>query len=352
MVKKAILKGSIFIIVIVIVISILNPIFSIKIVHRGKLIQGLYEHTGNAYDVVLLGSSHMNSSINPNILWNEYGITSYNYGTGGQPIDVTYYLLKEVLKNHDKPIVVVDLYYLGLKDEFGKEEYIRYVIDNMKFSPNKVSAIVNCTPRSQWMYYLFPIMKYHRRWKELKEEDFNYDSSRYYYTKGFGAGRNVFGKESLSDILTTKKAELPPKAEKYLYKFINHSKKEGFQLIFTIAPHDYTSTAAMDNWHKEPARMFNKVAEIAIENGIPFVNFNSMFKELGFDFKCDMYNEGHMNIWGSNKVTSYFGKYLKGNYELADHRNDEKYGQWAADYAFFSQEEEAASLKTEENAGK
>ncbi len=75
----------------------------------------------------------MNGSINPNILWNEHGITSFNYGTGGQPIDVTYYLLKEILKKQDNPIVVIDLYYLGLTDEFGKDEYIRYVLDNMKF---------------------------------------------------------------------------------------------------------------------------------------------------------------------------------------------------------------------------
>lgn len=115
------------------IISIITPVFIIKTGHREKLIEGLYKHEENSYDVVLLGSSHMNGSINPNILWNEHGITSFNYGTGGQPIDVTYYLLKEILKKQDNPIVVIDLYYLGLTDEFGKDEYIRYVLDNMKF---------------------------------------------------------------------------------------------------------------------------------------------------------------------------------------------------------------------------
>ena len=120
----------------------------------------------------------MNSGINPNILWNQYGITSFNYATGGQPIDVTYYVLKEVLKVHKNPIVVVDLYYLGFTDEFGDEGYVRNALDNLKFSTNKVDAIINCTPLKQWINYFFPIFKYHDRWKELTENDFEFDPSK------------------------------------------------------------------------------------------------------------------------------------------------------------------------------
>lgn len=341
MAKKIVLKGSIFVIILTMVISILNSIFVLKVSHRSKIFQGVYEDR-DTYDVVLMGSSHMNSSINPNVLWNEYGITSFNYGTGGQPIDVTYYLLKEVLKKHKNPIVVVDLYYLGLAEEFGQEGYIRYVLDNMKFSINKIEAVVNSTPKDQWLSYLMPIIKYHNRWKELEKKDFKYDTSTTYYQKGFGAGREVYGKDTLSDVKETKTAELPPKTQEYLYKIIELSQEEGFKLIFTNAPHDYTSTANMDTWHKEPAQMFNKVAEIAKENNIPFINYNNLFDEMGFDFKDDMYNEGHMNIWGSNKVSTHFGRFLKENYDLEDHRNDEKYANWKEDYAQYLQVEAAA----------
>lgn len=346
MVRKAIIKGSIFLIILAFVVSILNSIFIAKIGHRSKLIEGLYEKKGDSYDVVLLGSSHMNGSINPNLLWNEYGITSYNYGTGGQPIDVTYYLLKEVLKKHSNPVVVIDLYYLGLTSEFGQEGYIRYVLDNMKFSMNKVDAIIHSTPKEQWISYLFPILKYHNRWKELKEIDFNFDTSATYYTKGFGAGTELYGKDMKANILTKETAELPPKTEEYLYKIIELSREEGFKLIFTNAPHDYSSTSGADNWHKEPAKMFNKVAEIANDNGITFLNYCNKFKELGFDFKSDMNNAGHMNIWGSDKVTSNFGKVLKENYNLADHHNDIKYAQWDTDYNRYFETQVAATMNT------
>ena len=58
--------------------------------------------------------------------------------------NVTYYLLKEALKTQSPKIVVLDLYYFGLADKYGDEGYIRYVLDNLKFSKNKLEAINNC----------------------------------------------------------------------------------------------------------------------------------------------------------------------------------------------------------------
>lgn len=187
MVKKAIYKSLILIASLLLILCILNPILVTKLGHRARLYQGLYDDTKKQYDVALMGSSHMNSLINPNILWKNHGITSFNYGTGGQPIDVTYYLLKEYLKEHSSPIVVLEVYYLGLTKEHGEEAYIRYVLDNMKFSKNKVEAVMNCTPKDQWANYLLPIFKYHSRWKELNETDFHYDYQDSYFLKGHAA---------------------------------------------------------------------------------------------------------------------------------------------------------------------
>jgi len=307
MVKKTVLKGSSFIITLMLIILTLNSLFIIKTNNRAKLTQGLYSNTGDSFDVVLLGSSHMDALINPNILWNQYGIKSFDYATGGQPIDVTYYLLKEVLKNQKNPIVVVDLYYLGLTDKYGEEGFIRAVLDNLRFSANKVDAIINCTPKEQWMDYFFPIFKYHDRWKELTENDFNFNTSNTYYQKGFAASHDLYGKENTSNWSTTKMTDLPPKTEEYLNKIINLSKKEGFKLIFTNAPHDYNQTWGSKGWVTEPAEMFNKVAEILKNNAIPFIDYNKMTNEIEFDFKTDMLNRGHLNIFGASKVSMNFG---------------------------------------------
>lgn len=345
MLKKAIIKSSVLILIIVLILSLLNPIFVLKLEHRRKLYQGFYRDTEAPFDVVLLGSSHMHSGINPNVLWNKYGITSFNYGTGGQPINVTYYLLKEVLKKHTNPIVVVDLYYLGYNEPYGKSGYIRYVLDSMKTSTNKIEAVINTTPKSYWITYAFPFLRFHTRWKELNQEDFYYDYEKNYYTKGFAATQDMYGKDNESDPNITEKAELPPESKEYLMKIIELSKQEKFKLVFINVPYDPTITDVMPSWYKDSTKMFNKVSEIAKENSIPFIEYNKKYDELGFDFKADMSNADHMNVWGAEKVSTLLGEYLVKNYSLMDRRNDLKYAQWNKDYDYYVQEEALAALR-------
>lgn len=337
MIKKAVIKGTVLITILFIIFPMLNTVFLKKVGHRAKLYQGLY-NKDNSYEVLLMGSSHMDSSINPNILWGQHGITSFNYGTGGQPIDVTYYLLKEALKTHNPKVVVVDLYYLGLTTEYGQEGYIRYVLDNMKFSLNKVEAIMNCTPKNERLYYLFPLIKYHSRWKELTLEDFQFNLDLAAYAKGFGAGREVYGIDNKGNLDVTEVSYIPEKTERYLYKFIELSKKYKFDLVFSNAPYDYTSTDNMANWHENDAAMFNRVAEIAEENSIPFINYSSKEKleEIDFNFAEDMFNVGHENIWGSNKLSYNFADFLNENYDLTDYRGDSNYKKWEEDYKYYT----------------
>ena len=47
------------------------------------------------------------------------------------------------------------------------------------------------------------------------------------------------------------------------------------------------------------------------ENNIDFINFNSMYDELGIDFKSDFIDEGkHLNFMGAHKVSDYLSDYI------------------------------------------
>ena len=167
----------------------------------------------------------MNGLIDPEVLFDKYGITSFNYGTGGQPIGVTYYLLKEALKIHsDVKVAVLDVYYLGMQDNYGEEGYIRSVLDNMRFSLNKLEAIKNCTPIDELAYYIFPILKYHNRWGSLTDNDYNKNYISSPRTTGFEAGNNKYGYEIITEQHSNEIGKIPFKTEEYLYKFINLSK--------------------------------------------------------------------------------------------------------------------------------
>lgn len=318
MVRKFCLKGINITIIVAIILALLSPIF-VTPGHAIKLKEGLYNKK-KSYEVLLMGSSHMNGLIDPEILYDNYGISSFNYGTGGQPIDVTYYLLNEALKiNPETKIVVLDLYYIGLKNEYGEEGYIRNVLDNMRISYNKLQAIENCTPKSDFIYYLFPILKYHDRWSSLnKEKQTNGENSK---ITGFEAGNQKYGEKIKGKQYSEEIGDIPLKPKEYLYKFIELSKQKGFKLVFVNAPYDYSSND-FEYWYIDDAAMYNRVKQIAEENNIPFINYSSeeKMKEINFDFKEDMNNVGHTNIWGAKKVSLDLAKFLHNNYQLTDYR--------------------------------
>ena len=60
-----------------------------------RKIQGFYAEEKNSLDFVFVGSSQMFTSVVPAVLWEEYGITSYDFGANEQPMYLSYYYIKE-----------------------------------------------------------------------------------------------------------------------------------------------------------------------------------------------------------------------------------------------------------------
>ena len=317
MVKKFFLKSIILFLIISCILYSIAPIL-VKPWYHAKMNQGLY-NTDEYFDVVLLGSSHMNGLIDPDVLSEKCNLNAFNYGSGGQPINVTYYLLKEILNNHECPkLVVLDVYYLGLLNEYGEDSYIRYVLDNFKFSKNKIDAINNCVPFNERISYIFPIFKYHNRWNQLTESDYILNSDFDTSINGFEAGDDQYGLDLASNQYSSDIGEIPYSSEQYLLKIIELSKEYNFQLIFVNAPYDYTSNDSITTWYYDDAAMMNKIEEIAADYDIPFINYSSIDKmdSINFDFKSDMNNIGHVNKSGAAKVSSDFANFINENYDL------------------------------------
>lgn len=329
--KKILIRVCAVFLPVVFILAALSGILTLKTAHTGDLQEGLYL-SDDTYDVVLMGGSHMNGGIDPNVLWDRYGISSYNYATGGQPIAETYYLLQEVLKKHKNPVVVLDVFYLAMSAAYGDDAWVSIPLDNMNFSSNKLEAIQNCTPPSEWIFSLLPSLKYHYRWSELTQSDFCYDNSITYYTKGFNAGNNRYGKSLTTYKNTNTKAPIPEKNLDYFNKIIQLSKTDGFPLILVNLPSDYSIVEKDDDWVDDCEALFNTVADLAKQNQIPFLDYDDMMDEINLDFPNNMNNAGHLNMWGAEKVSTNFGNYLKQNYQLADHRADSAYAQWWDDF--------------------
>ena len=63
-----------------------------------------------------------------------------------------------------------------------------------------------------------------------------------------------------------------------------------------------------------------------------YLDMNLKTEELQIDWEKDTRDGGdHLNFAGATKVTAFLGSYLKGNYALSDHRQDEVYSSWNED---------------------
>ena len=65
-------------------------------------------------------------------------------------------------------------------------------------------------------------------------------------------------------------------------------------------------------WYKE---WDEQIRDYAGENGLKYINFLDKQDEVGIDYSKDTYDGGlHLNLYGAEKMSRYFGKLLRGFY--------------------------------------
>ena len=74
---------------------------------------GFYSEKKNSMDVVFVGSSQIFCDFNPNVIWKELGITSYDFSAHRQDPGPSYYYLKQMFETQSPKVVVIDLYLFG-----------------------------------------------------------------------------------------------------------------------------------------------------------------------------------------------------------------------------------------------
>lgn len=276
-------------------------------------------------EVALIGGSHAVNGFNPTVIWRNERIKSYNFSFSGEPVYLTYYYLKELLEKHQYKLVVFDLYYIGMKNRyFKRESFVFDVLRCMKWSPVKREFIRQCVPADQRKKYYLPLLAYHTRWSELTKADFLRQpdtkddfwlGSEYYYER---CGAEPVSFEPWAD--PGEVASMPEYSEWYLRKVVELVQSHGSELLFVDLPHRYNDANAPDTWVEDEYRTYNHAKQIAQEYGIHMVQFDGRIQEqIGFIPEQDMYNKGHMNIYGSEKVSAYLGEYIRENYEVTQY---------------------------------
>ena len=117
---------------------------------------------------------------------------------------------------------------------------------------------------------------------------------------------------------------LPKTSMDYLEKMRLLCEEKGVELILIKSPTNHWKYYWYDEWDEQ-------VKEYADAHGLSYYNFIPLCNEIGIDWDTDTYDKGaHLNVYGAEKLTSYFGKLLKETRDFADRRGDETAAEWEA----------------------
>lgn len=207
-----------------------------------------YNQPSYTLDYLTLGVSHTFYSINPMQIYAESGITGYDLGSANQPIDVSYYWLKEACKTQKPLYLFLDVKSLLYEKKDIYSAGISKALIYMRPSLNKIGAMWNCRADGQTFWELaFPLLQFHDRWSSLNEDDWNNKTSNYFLYGSYlrFTSRLDIGKDFL-DLNHT---------ENYRMEGNILEKKELFQ--DTISSHN--------------RKYFEKIIDLCNENGILLV---------------------------------------------------------------------------------
>lgn len=287
--------------------------------YEGRLTSEYYADTDTSHQVLFLGDCEAFESFTPPTLWENYGYTSFIRGNAQQLTWQSYYLLEDTLRYETPQVVVFNVYALKY-GEPQNEAYNRMTLDGMKCSSVKLKAIrASMTEEESFASYLFPLLRFHSRWKELTKEDFThlFDSPV--------VSHNGYLMKTGVEPMTSSRAgaplvdyTLPAASMEYLEKMATLCEQKGIRLILVKAPTNSWGYWWYDEWDRQ-------VADFAAAHGLDYYNFIKLQEEIGLDFTTDTYDVGvHLNVSGAEKLTAYFGAILRDTCDLEDQRSDPK----------------------------
>ena len=292
---------------------------------EGNLIAEYYEEYGDN-DVIFIGDCEVYENFSPITLWEEYGISSYIRGSAQQLIWQSYYLMEETFKYETPKVMVFNI--LSMKYDTPastgaasqREAYNRMTLDPMRWSMSKWNAIqasmtdMEREKEAEWMY-LFPILRYHDRWSDLFSDDFEY-----WFQRGDIADNGYLMQTGIKPV-THEHVEKPlvnydfaENCWMYLDMMRELCQKHGTELVLVKAPS--LSPVWWPQWEEQ-------IEEYAAKHDLTYWNFLEYQEEIGIDWNVDTYDTGlHLNVYGAEKMSRFFGQLLVDTFGLEDRRSD------------------------------
>lgn len=315
---------SLFLIALSLLSSLVEPKYASGS-REGNLIAEYYRESDSKslHDVIFVGDCEAYSTFVPPLLWERYGITSFVRGSPSQTIAQSYTLITETLQYETPKAIVLSVYAL-CREEGAREAYNRITLDGMRPSLHKLRAVFSSIGEEESaISYFVPLLRYHSRWNELSAEDFKYLFKRPQVShNGYLLKKEIEAPENVECEKGEAPHDLPRENLDYLDRIIKECKKSGVELILVKAPVD----SWLYPWYEEWDREINGWAEM---NGVKYYDLIIHKGQIGLDMSCDSYDGGlHLNVFGAEKTTLYFGEILQKEHNIAPHHGEKTVSRW------------------------
>ena len=345
--KKKVFKIVLLALCVAVTLGLLQALLVPKYIEENEegVLAGEYYANAGSNDVLFVGDCEVYSNFSPITLWQEYGITSIIRGTPSQTIWQSYYMIEDTLRYETPKVVVYNVFSMQY-DKPQSEAYNRLALDGMKWSKVKYNAIkASMTDEETVTSYVFPLLRFHSRWSELRGEDFKY------MFRSLQLSHNGY----VMRVDTKPVTELPQPVPRADYSFsetdwywLNKMKDlctaRGIKLVLIKSGSCYPHW--FDEWDKQ-------IVDYAEKNNLTYINFLQHQSETGIDYTKDTFDAGlHLNLSGAEKSSRWFGTFLKDMPGVTDRRDDKGLTNlWNAKIDFY-EAMKASQYKQLEETGK
>ena len=316
-------RAMVFLAVLMVIYRGINDVFILKSMHYRRQVDFLSRHD-MPLDILSVGSSYVFYTVNPVIIYEELGLRAYTLGSPQQSVEMSYYYAKEAIsRSHPKVLIIgATMFVLDPGQPYlNTDAYIHMGSDVFPVGLNRLLMLASCNLPESMETYLFPLMKYHGRWKSLRQSDFDGRT-------GVSGLNDVFNGSFQSPVISTnvfdimdaplaKPSPVFPGNLSFLAKFKKLADANGCRLLLISSPRKAGQGDALLGRYQE---LFRKAREL----GADVIDLSHEARSLSIVPNHDFHGFVHMNMFGSEKCTRHIAQFIKEQYHLAPSSLSEK----------------------------
>ncbi len=292
-------------------------------------IVNLYQQKENSIDVLVLGTSLAYAGVNTNILWQEYGLATYNLCNAEQPFWISYYYLEEALKTQMPRLILLDAKASIYEKDYLKPARTILCTYGIRAPVTRLKAIAASVEKQEVLGFYLAFPKLHNNYSEMNWDAFQLfpdNGGRGPTWKGFIEVDQFEKHERPSLVWTDIKRPLNAKQQEYFEKILQLTQQKGIPVLLVGFPNpDYA------NDHM----FYNSLWSVAAQYGVSGINYNNPNLRFGLRYSSDFADWQHLNIKGSVTFSRRLGEDIRTCFDVPDRRGDPEYASYdlcAADW--------------------